>query len=94
MLVVITDSEAARGFEQAFLEGGERPFTLLPTVLGRGRSGVHAGSRVHPGASSLLFTVVDEAAAAETVRFLHGLRDRLGVGEVTKIFSLPVEDVS
>ena len=59
-VVVITDSEAMRTFERAFVESGGRGFTIVPTLVGRGRTGLKAGDRVHPGASSLLFTVLAE----------------------------------
>jgi hypothetical protein len=94
MLLVITDSEALPAFERGFLESGGRGFTVAPRVYGRGRSGMHAGTRAHPGASSLLFTVVPEAEEAETLRFLRELRDRAGAAERTKIYALPAEDVS
>ena len=73
MFVVITDSEAIKEFERAFLESGDR---------------------VHPGGLSLLFTVVPDADATATLGFLRGVRDQANVKEVTKIFSLPAEDVS
>jgi hypothetical protein len=92
--VVVTDSEAMKAFERAFLQSGDRGFTVVPRVLGRGRSGLKAGDRVHPGGLSLLFTVVPDADATATLGFLRGVRDQAGVKEGTKIFSLPAEDVS
>ena len=94
MLLVITDAEAIPAFERGFLENGSRGFTVAPRVFGSGRSGLRAGTRAHPGASSLLFTVVPDAEEAETLRFLRGLRDAAGAAERTKIFSLAAEDVS
>ena len=57
-VVVITDSDAMEAFERAFLESGDRGFTIMPTVAGRGKTGLKTGDRVHPGGSSLLFTVL------------------------------------
>jgi hypothetical protein len=94
MFVVVTDSEAMKTFERAFLESGDRGFTVVPKVLGRGRSGLKAGDRVHPGGMSLLFTVVQDADATATLGFLRGVRDQADVKEGTKIFSVPAEDVS
>jgi hypothetical protein len=94
MLIVVTDSEVIGAFERGFLESGDRGFTVVPKVVGRGRSGLRTGDRVHPGGSSLLFTVVPEPDAAEALRFLKGIRDQSGAQEVTKIFSLPAEDDS
>jgi len=89
--VVITDSEAMPAFEAAFLENGDRGFTIVPKVVGRGRTGLKMGSRVHPGGSSLLLTVVPDAEAETTARFLRETRDRAGAAEQTKIFALLVD---
>jgi hypothetical protein len=94
LLVVVSDSEAMKSFERGFVESGDRGFTIVPKVIGRGRTGLRAGDRVHPGGLSLLFTAVPEAEADETLAFLRGIRDRAGVKQSTKIFALPVEDVS
>lgn len=94
MLVVITDSEAMPQFERGFIESGNRGFTVVPEILGRGKSGLRTGDRVHPGASSLLFSVVSDAESDETLKMLRSIRDRAGVAELTKIYALPAEEVS
>lgn len=94
MLVVITDSEAMQAFERGFLEQGDRGFTIVPRVVGRGRTGLRTGDRVHPGGSSLLFTVVPDDDVEATLAFLRRSRDESGAREVTKIYSLPVENLS
>jgi hypothetical protein len=94
LFVVITDSEAMKAFERGFLETGDRGFTIVPKVVGRGRSGFKTGDRVHPGGLSLLFTAVPDADADSTLRFLREVRDRAGVTDTTKLFALDVEDVS
>jgi hypothetical protein len=94
MLLVITDEGAMRELERALLEGGERGFTIAPRVYGRGKSGMHAGDRVHPGASSMLFTVVPESDLDETLGLLRAARDRAGAAAVTKIYSLPAEELA
>ena len=91
-IVVITDSDAVPAFERAFLESGNRGFTVVPTVLGRGKSGVKAGDRVHPGGSSLLFTVVRDQEGEAVLAFVRGVRDRAGVREQTKIYLTGVEE--
>lgn len=94
LLVVITDSEAMKAFERGFLESGDRGFTILPKVIGRGRTGLRTGDRIHPGGLGLLFTAVPDAEHEATLAFLRGIRDQAGVSASTKIFALPVEDVS
>lgn len=90
-VIVITDSAAMPTFERAFLEGGH-PFTLLPEVVGAGRTGLKAGNRVHPGGSSLLFTVVPDEELAPTLSFVHDLRDEAGAEAATKIYVFQAEE--
>ena len=93
MLVVVTDSDAMPAFERALVDSGDVGFTVVPTMSGRGRSGLHAGDRVHPGGSSVLFVVLpdeDEAAAAKVLR---AVRDRENVADTTRIFSLPAAEL-
>lgn len=92
MLLVITEQEALPAFERGLLEAGERGFTIAPRVYGRGKSGLRAGSREYPGASSMVFTVVADADVEDTLRFLRETRDKAGARAVTKIYSLPVEE--
>jgi len=93
-IVVITDSEAMKAFERAFLESGDRGFTIVPTVIGRGKSGLKAGDRVHPGGSSLLFTVLAEGEVDGTLAFLRMVRDAAGVRDQTKLFVAPIDEVN
>ena len=92
MLLVITEQEALPAFERGLLEKSDHGFTIAPRVFGRGRRGLRAGNRAHPGASSLLFSVVADTDAEATLRLLRELRDGAGAREATKIYSLPVEE--
>jgi hypothetical protein len=92
-VIVITDSAAMHAFERAFLESGDRGFTVVPTLVGRGRTGLKAGDRVHPGASSLLFTVLAENEVEGTLAFLRGVRDAAGVRDQTKLYVAPIDEV-
>ena len=85
-IVLITDSEALPAFERALMERAEHGFTIVPSVVGRGRTGLKTGTRVHPGASSLLFTVVPDDQAEPTLVFLRQARDQAGATAATKIF--------
>ena len=46
-LIIVTDSEAVPVFERVLAEEREG-FTVVPAIIGRGRSGLKAGDRVHP----------------------------------------------
>ena len=93
-IVVITDSEAMKAFERAFILNGDRGFTIVPTVLGRGKTGLKAGDRYHPGGSSLLFTVLPEPELNGTLDFLRRVRDEAGVRDHTKLYVAPIDEVS
>jgi hypothetical protein len=94
VVVVITDSEAMKEFERAFVESGGRGFTILPALVGRGKTGLKTGDRVHPGGSSLLFTVLPEGELAAALAFLREVRDRTGAAESTKIYVAGADEVS
>jgi nitrogen regulatory protein PII len=92
-VIVITDSEAMHDFERALLEQGHHGFTVLPTVWGRGRTGLKGGDRIHPGASSLLFSVVPDSALDATLTLLRAVRDSEGVPDETRIFTTSMDEV-
>ena len=94
MLVVVADSDAMPAFERALVASGDHGFTVVPTVSGRGRSGLHAGDRVHPGGSSVLFLVLPDEDEEATVNVLRAVRDRENVADTTRIFSVPAAERS
>jgi len=91
-VVVITEAEAMNAFERAFIVDGTRGFTIVPRVWGSGKTGLKAGTRVHPGGSSLLFSVVADEDAAATVEFVRKVRDDSGSAVATKIYVVAVEE--
>lgn len=93
-VVLITDSEAMRDFERALMEASDRGFTVVPTVWGRGRSGLKAGDRIHPGASSLLFTVLPEEALSETLALLRRVREDSGAPEETRLYVTDIDEIA
>jgi hypothetical protein len=72
MLMVVTDVEFAPECGRALHDHGVGGYTLLPEVFGAGRTGEKLGDRSHPGASSMLIAVVDDALAQKA---LHTVRD-------------------
>jgi hypothetical protein len=90
-LLVVTDSEAVSAFQRALADEHEG-FTVLPAVVGSGRSGLKAGDRVHPGSSSLIFTVMTEGEEERTLAALRQVRDAAGYGDRTRMWSFEVED--
>jgi hypothetical protein len=91
-IVVLTDSEAMPAFERAFLEAGHG-FTLIPGVVGSGRTGLKAGDRVHPGATSLLLAMVTEAERESVFALLRRVRDEAGVAPATRCYVFDAEEL-
>lgn len=92
-LVVITDSEAVPALEKALLSAGDCGFTVLPTTAGRGRTGMKSGDRVHPGASSILFSVLPDPDVEATAALLLETVRRLGLVDSTKMYLAEVQEL-
>jgi hypothetical protein len=90
MLLGIADATRLDTLRRVLHAAGAPGYTELPVVEGVGRTGVHAGDRVHPGALVALFAVVEDAAAAPLFEKLVQERDATG-DRVTRFFVLPVE---
>ena len=90
--MIVTDSEAVPAFERAIAER-HRGFTVLNAALGSGRSGLKAGDRVHPGASSLVFTMVPEDEVEATVAAVRRARADSGFAGETRVWAFEVEEL-
>jgi len=91
-IVVLTDSEAMPAFERAFLEA-RYGFTVIPAVVGSGRHGLKTGNRVHPGSTSLLFAMVNDAERGDVESLLRRVRDEEKVEEKTRLYVFDAEEV-
>jgi hypothetical protein len=92
-VMIATDSEAVPAFERAIAER-HRGFTVLQAILGSGSSGLKGGDRVHPGSSSLVFSVVPEHELEATLGALRQARDASPFAEETRMWSFDVAEVS
>jgi hypothetical protein len=92
-IMIVTDSEAVPAFERAMAER-HRGFTVLQAVLGSGSSGLKAGDRVHPGSSSLVFTVLPNAELEKTLAALRKAREESGFADETRLWAFEVEEVA
>ena len=90
--MIVTDSEAVPAFERAIAER-HRGFTVLPAAVGSGRSGLKAGDRVHPGSSSLIFTMVPEAEVEATLGAVRRARGESGFADETRVWAFEVQEV-
>ena len=91
-IVVLTDSEAMPAFERALLEA-EHGFTVIPGVVGSGRTGFKTGDRVHPGSTSLLLAMVRDAERDAVESLLRRVRDESGVAEATRLYTFGAEEL-
>ena len=90
-VIVVTDCEVMQQIESALLDAGTNGFTILPRVLGSGRSGLKTGDRIHPGGSSLMFSVIPEERLEDTLRVDKDVRDRTQSAPDTRIFVIDAD---
>ena len=90
MLLGIVDAARVDGLRRVLNDSNVPGYTELPVVEGVGRTGIHAGDRVHPGALLAVFTIVDDEASSGLFESLGRHRDETGDG-ITRFFVLPVE---
>ena len=90
MILMMADAarlDAIRGDLRELHASG---YTALPVVEGAGRTGLHAGDRVHPGALVAVMVVESDDRADALFEELVRRRDAAG-DRVTKLFLVPVE---
>lgn len=91
MLFLVTDSEYEPHCMTTLKEKGVSGYTVIPNVIGAGKTGLKMGDRVHPGASVVVVAVVpDEVVPA----LMDGIRDCIASSKLcasTHAWILPVE---
>jgi nitrogen regulatory protein PII len=65
-------------------------YTVMPIAEGHGRTGVHAGDRIHPGALALVLVIEEDARANRVFEELLTRRDARG-DAISRLFLSPVE---
>jgi nitrogen regulatory protein PII len=90
MLMVMADTVRLDLLRDKLVELGAPGYTVLPVIEGAGRTGVHSGDRVHPGALAMVLVVAEDELAGGLFEGLKRCRDECG-DTVTRIFVLPVE---
>jgi hypothetical protein len=91
-IMIVTDSDAVPAFERAIAER-HRGFTVLKAAVGSGSSGLKAGDRVHPGSSSLVFTMVPEDEVEATIGAVRRARTESGFGDETRMWAFEVQEL-
>lgn len=90
LLWIVADAARLQEFRTALVALGAPGYTALPVLEGAGRTGLHTGDRVHPGALASLIVVAESADADRLFDQLRARRDASG-DSVTRLFLLPVE---
>jgi nitrogen regulatory protein PII len=65
-------------------------YTVIPVIEGGGRTGIHTGDRVHPGALALVIVIDEDEAADRLFEEMARRRDAHG-DDVSRLFLMPVE---
>jgi nitrogen regulatory protein PII len=90
MILMMADETRMDAIRHDLHELRASGYTAFPVVEGAGRTGLHAGDRVHPGA--LVAVMVVEAGDRVDRLFDELVRRRDAAGDrVTKLFLVPVE---
>lgn len=90
LLWVVCDAARAEGYKEALATSGAPGWTLSPVLEGSGRTGLHAGDRVHPGGLLQLSCVASDDEAGRLFDVIQRAREAAG-DTVTRLFLLPVE---
>ena len=91
MLFLVTDSEYEAHCMNMMREKGITGYTVIPQVLGMGRSGAKMGNRVHPGASALIVAAVEDQAVPEIMACIRKCIADNRLCESTHAWSIPVD---
>jgi len=89
MILVYADATRLEVVRQTLRELNASGYTVLPVEEGAGRTGVHTGDRVHPGALALVMVIEEDARAEAMFDELVRRRDAHG-DHMSKLYLMPV----
>jgi hypothetical protein len=91
-LVVIAVDQERQGDVIAVLEqAGVRGYSIIPSVLGRGETGAHFGTRAFPGANAMVIALVSPAELERARAGLQAVEASLRPGQGLMAFGLPAD---
>lgn len=90
MIMILADAARFDVIRSDLAELRASGYSALPVIEGAGRTGVHAGDRVHPGGVVALLVVEPDVTAGELFEELVRRRDAAS-DKITRLFVLPVE---
>jgi hypothetical protein len=90
MILMMADAARWPAIREELNDLGAPGYSAIPVLEGAGRTGVHAGDRVHPGGLVAVFIVEPDAEAGRLFDALTRRRDDAG-DRVSRLYLLPVE---
>ena len=90
LVLIVADATRLESCRQVLRDLGAPGYTALPVTEGAGRTGLHAGDRIHPGGLATILVIDEDAPAVRLFEALAARRDASG-DPVTRLFLLPVE---
>lgn len=90
MLWMYADAARLQTVRDDLVALGAPGYSVLPVIEGAGRTGIHAGDRVHPGALALVVVIDEDAGALRLFEEMSRRRDAHG-DKVSRLFLVPVE---
>lgn len=90
MVLIVADAARVDAVRSDLAALGTPGYTVLPVSEGHGRTGVHAGDRVHPGALALVMVIDEDTRAQRVFEEMAKRRDAHG-DSVSRLFMIPVE---
>lgn len=91
MLFMVTDSEYEPHCMTMMREKGVTGYTVIPDVVGAGRTGLKMGDRVHPGASVVVIAAVPDESVSPLLECIAQCKRENKLCESTHAWVLPVE---
>jgi nitrogen regulatory protein PII len=89
MILMYADATRLEAVRKCLKELDAPGYTVVPVEEGAGRTGVHTGDRVHPGALALVMVIEEDAKAEAMFDELVRRRDAHG-DHMSKLFLMPV----
>lgn len=90
MILIYADATRLDRVRKTLAELGAPGYTVMPIVEGAGRTGLHTGDRVHPGALALVMVIEEDGRAGALFDGLVKARDAAG-DHMSRLFMMPVE---
>ncbi len=90
MILMMADAERWPAIREEIQDLGAPGYSAIPVLEGAGRTGVHAGDRIHPGGLVAVFMVEPDEPATRLFEGLVRMRDH-AQDRVSRLFLLPVE---